>query len=192
MLARLRAAMAATPLPELAGTVEAEEMMVGDVTPGVHGWQVAGTSKKLVLVVVERPSGRTKMEVIPDRTGPTLVPALSRLVAAGSIIVTDGHAGYAGLSAAGFSWQRVPHPPGGLKSGGAGRATPAVDGAISRFRRWSLGTYNKPPADYGPYLAEFCFRAEFRCQPERAFEALLLGLVRPRASLDPPGSFARG
>lgn len=82
--------------------------------------------------------------------------------------MTDGHTGYNRLPAAGFRWTRVPHPAGGLKAGGAGRAAPAVDGAISLFRRWLLGTYNKPPADYGPYLAEFSFRSEFRGRPDLA------------------------
>jgi transposase-like protein len=177
LLARLRRAMAATVLTPLVGVVEADEMMVGGVTPGVRGWRVAGTRKRLVLVVVERGTNRTRMEVIADRTGATLVTALTRLVERGSTVVTDGHAGYNGLPSVGFSWRRVPHPMGGLKRGGAGRATPAVDAAISYFRRWLLGTYNKPPADYTPYLAEFCFRAEFRRQPDVAFATLLASAV---------------
>jgi transposase-like protein len=56
------------------------------------------------------------------------------------------------------------------------RATPAADGAISRFRRWLLATYHKPPADHRPYLDEFCFRAEFQADPAAAF-ATMLGLA---------------
>jgi transposase-like protein/predicted RNA-binding Zn-ribbon protein involved in translation (DUF1610 family) len=179
ILARLRRAMALSTLTPLAGVVEADEMMIGGVTPGVHGWQVAGTAKKLVLVLVERGSNRARMEVIGDRSGATLVPAIARLVEAGADVVTDGHTGYGGLPAAGFSWTRIPHPRGGLKAGGSGRATPAVDGVISLFRRWLLGTYNKPPASIAPYLAEFTFRSEFRGRPSDAFAALLALLVKP-------------
>lgn len=113
--------------------------------------------------------------VIPNRKGATLVPLVSRLVVPGSTIVTDGHDGYAGLRRAGFSWTRIPHPPGGLRRG-TGRATPAVDGATSRFKRWLLATYHKPPTNYAPYLDEFCFRSEFRADPATAFSTLL-GLV---------------
>jgi len=177
LLTTLRDAMATLPLSPLGGVIEADEMVVGGVTPGVRGWKVAGTAKRLVLVAAEQGTTRTRMVVIADRRGATLVPLLAQLVAPGSTVVTDGHSGYAGLPAAGFLWRRVPHPAGGLKRGGAGRATPAVDGAISRYKRWLLGTYNKPPADYAPYLGEFAFRSEFRRQPTTAFEALLGQLV---------------
>ena len=70
------------------------------------------------------------------------------------------------------SWTRIPNPSGGLKRG-AGRATRAADGATSRFKRWLLATYHKPPTDYRPYLDEFCFRSEFRGDPATAFETLL-------------------
>jgi hypothetical protein len=95
-------------------------------------------------------------------------------VAPGSTIVTDGHTGYGTLPPAGFSWTRIPHPRGGLKRGGVGRATPAVDAAISLFRHWLLGTDKKPPASLPPYLAEFSFRSEFRGRPDVAFSTLLV------------------
>jgi hypothetical protein len=100
------------------------------------------------------------------------VPFLSRLVAPGATIITDGHDGYRGLPRAGYAWTRIPHPRGGLRHG-EGRATPAADGAISRYKRWQLATHHKPPADYAPYLDEFCFRSEFRGDPATAFETLL-------------------
>jgi transposase-like protein len=130
-----------------------------------------------VLVLVERDSGRTRLVAVPDRKGTTLVPLVARLVAPGSEIVTDGHDGYLRLPAAGFRWTRIPHPVGGLKRGG-NRATPAADGAISRFKRWLIGTYNKPPRDLTRYLGEFCFRSEFRNDPQAAFETLLGLAVR--------------
>jgi len=75
------------------------------------------------------------------------------------------------------SGTRIPHPAGGLKRGG-NRATPAADGAISRFKRWLVATYNKPPTDLARYLGEFCFRSEFRKDPETAFWTLLRLLAR--------------
>ena len=175
LLDRLRAAMSALDLPRLAGVVEADEMAVGGYQPGRRGF--AGANKTTVLVLVERGSGRARLVVVPDRKGSTLVPLVSRLVVPDSTVITDGHDGYRGLPAAGYAWTRIPHPVGGLKRGG-NRATPAADGVISRYKRWLVGTYNKPPTDFTRYLGEFCFRAEFRDDPPRAFETLLGLAVR--------------
>lgn len=170
MMDRLRRSMSALALPRLVGVVEADETAVGGYARGKRGF--AGANKTTVLVLVERGSSRTRLVVVPDRKGSTLVPLVGHLVAPGSTVVTDGHDGYRGLPAAGFSWTRIPHPVGGLKHGG-NRATPAADGAISRFKRWLIGTYNKPPVDLTRYLGEFCFRTEFRNEPETAFSTLL-------------------
>ena len=80
------------------------------------------------------------------------------------------------------AWTRIPQPVGGLKRGG-NRATPAADGAISRLKRWLIGTCNRPPTDPTRYLGEFCFRAEFRKDPETAFWTLL-GLAMGREASD--------
>ncbi len=179
-LERLRRSMGTLDLPPLEGTVEADEMALGGFAPGKRGF--AGDNKTIVLVLVQRGTPRTRLVIVPDRRGLTLVPAIERLVQRGSAVVTDGHDGYRGLPAAGFAWTRIPHPHSGLARGSANRATPAADGVTSRFKRWLLGTYNKPPADLAPYLAEFCFRTEFRDDAEAAFSTLL-GL----AMTSPPG-----
>jgi hypothetical protein len=182
VMRRLRRSMSSLALPPLSGVVEADETVVGGDAPGARGVNVKGTNRHIVLVAVERGTSRTRLVVIPDRNGTTLVPLLSQLVAPGSMVVTDGHAGYTGLRRAGYGWIRIPHPAGGLERG-AGRATPAADGTISRFKRWLLATYHKPPTDYRPYLDEFCFRSEFRGDPAMAFTTLL-GLVVKNTNLD--------
>jgi transposase-like protein len=182
VMSRLRQSMSSLALPALSGIVEADEAVVGGYTRGARGFNVVGTNKHIVLVAVERGGPRTRLVVIPDRRGATLVPLLRRLVAGGSTVVTDGHNGYSGLRRAGYDWVRIPHPAVGLK-GGHGRATPAADGAISRFKRWLLGTYHKPPTDFRPYLDEFCFRSEFRADPASAF-ATMLGLAVRGHELD--------
>lgn len=182
VMSRLRRSMSSLALPPLSGVVEAVETVVGGYAPGARGFNVAGTSKQIVLVAVERGSSRTRLVVTPDRKGTTLVPLLARLVAPGSTVVTDGRDGYSGLRRAGYTWTRIPHPPGGLRRGG-GRATPAADEATSRFKRWLLATYHKPPTDYRPYLDEFCFRSEFQGDPATAFETLL-GLAMTGRELD--------
>jgi len=180
VMSRLRRSMSPLALPPLSGIVEADEVVVGGDAPGARGFNVGGTMTHIVLVVVERGSSRTRLVVIPDRKGSTLVPLLGQLVAQGSTIVTDGHGGYVGLPRAGFEWTRIPHPPGGPERGHGG-ATPAADGTISRFKRWLLATYHKPPADYRPYLDEFCFRSEFQADPSGAFATMLGLAVKDRA-----------
>jgi transposase-like protein len=161
LLDRLREAMTAYELPKLSGEVEADEIVIGGYQAGGTGF--SGANKKIALVLVERGSGRTRM---------VQIPVIAKLVDPGSTIITDGHDGYRGLIKAGFHWVRIPHPLGGLKRG-ENRATPAADGAVSLFKRWLLATYNRPPSDLARYLGEFCFRQEFRRQPESAFSTLL-------------------
>ena len=181
---RLRRSMSSLDLPKLTGVVEADEMVLGGFQPGKTGF--SGANKTTVLVLVERISGRTRLVVIPDRKGKTLVSLISKLVAPGSTVITDGHVGYRGLTRAGYTWIRIPHPVGGLKRGG-NRATPNADGAISLFKRWLIGTYNKPPKDLTRYLGEFCFRLVcLQCQrgspawqglsPQRGSKSPLQGL----------------
>ena len=64
--------------------------------------------------------------------------------------------------------------------------TVETDGAISCYKRWQRATYHKPPADDAPYLDEFCFRSEFRGDPEAAFSTLLgLAVGAPRLDRRP-------
>ncbi len=185
ILERLRRSMGTLDLPPLEGTVEADEMALGGFAPGKRGF--AG-DKTTVLVVVQRGNARTRLVIVPDRSGATLVLAIERLVKRGSTVVTDGHEGYRGLPAAGFAWSRIPLPRGGLARGAANRATPAADETTSRFKRWLLGTYNKPPSDLASYLAEFCFRTEFRGDAEGAFSTLLgLAMTSAPTSQTPRG-----
>lgn len=181
MLDRLRGSMTAYALPTLSGTVEVDETAVGGYQAGKRGF--AGANKTTVLVLVERGTARTRLVVVPDRKGVTLISVIGHLVDPGATIVTDGHRGYAGLPKAGFTWVRLPHPKGGIKRGG-NRATPAADGAMSLFKRWLIGIYNKPPRDLTRYLAEFCFRTEFRSAPGSAFSTLLgLSMTSKRSRL---------
>lgn len=160
LLRRFRAAMGASLGVPLTGEVEVDETLVGGVTPGAQGRTTKGTRKSMVLVLAERGSGWTRMRVIPDARAVTLEPLLASLIARGSTIITDGHAGYQHLPALGYTWGRRPHPPGGMTHDRS-HATPLVDGLIAEFKGWLRATYRKPPADLQPYLDEFCFRREF-------------------------------
>jgi hypothetical protein len=180
VMSRLRRSMSPLALPPLSGIVEADDVVVGGHAPGARGFNAGGTMTDLILVVVERGSPRTRLVVIPDRKGSTLLPLLGQLVAQGSTIVTNGGDGYIGLRRAGFEWARIPHPPGGLERSDQ-RPISAADATISRFKSWLLATYHKPPADYRPYLGEFCFRSEFQADPGGAFATMLGLAVKDRA-----------
>lgn len=170
LLRRFRVAMGASLTRPLTGEVEADETLVGGVTSGAKGRTTTGTRKQMVLVIAERGSGRARMRAIPDARAVTLDPLVVSLVAPGSTVITDGHAGYSNLPSLGYAWDRRPHQAGGMQRDGP-HATPLVDGPIAQLKTWLAATYRKPPADLGPYLDEFCFRREF--DPDEAFRRLL-------------------
>ncbi len=169
MLARSREAMARSLSAPLTGVVEADEAFLG-----------RKEHQSTVEVLVEaRKDGRVRMGVVTGQTMAVLTPFIAARVEPGSTIRTDSWKGYNGLDHAGFVHERIVHTPGWAERGE--RSTPYADEAISAVKRWILATYNKPPTpeNLDLYLAEFCFRREFR-DPGQAFEALLRGLVTPR------------
>ncbi len=102
MLRRFRLAMAASLVAPLTGEVEADETLVGGITPGAGGRTTRGTRKQMVLVLAERGSDHARMRVIPDARAVSLEPVVVSLVAPGSRIITCGHAGYQHLPDLGF------------------------------------------------------------------------------------------
>jgi transposase-like protein len=168
----------------LRGDVEADETYVGAPEPGRRGRQRDGSRKVLVLVLAEAGSVRARMRIVPDARAETLLPVIAASVEPGSAITTDGLQSYRSLPALGFVHRRLPHTAGGMKAGSF-HSTPHADGAMSNLKRWLLATYHKPPADLGPYLDEFCFRAEFSGRRDAAFGALL-GLMAPPVSAPAP------
>lgn len=179
LLRRFRTAMGSALTERLSGEVEADETLVGGVSPGAKGRTTKGTAKSMVLVAAERGSGRARMRVIPDARAVTLDPVMASLIDPGSTVITDGHAGYSTLPSLGFAWDRRPHPPGGMTHDSP-HATPLVDGLIAQMKDWLAATYRKPPADLDPYLDEFCFRREF--SPDEAFRRLLTAPADARSS----------
>ena len=172
LITRLRQAMARSLAAPLTGVVEADEAFFGQKQ-----------HRNTVEVLAEaRSDGRIRMGVIAGQTMVVLTPFIVSRVEPGSMIRTDGWKGYNGLEKAGFAHERLVHTAGWAERGE--RSTPYADEAISAAKRWLLATYNKPPAaaNLDAYLAEFCFRREYR-DPGVAFAALLRGLVAPRGSV---------
>ena len=155
----------------LADVIEADEAFFGDKQHEIA-----------VEVLAEaRRGGRVRMAAVPARTSNVLIPFIAARAMSGATVRTDGWKGYLGLGSSGFRHDRIVHRPGWVERGE--RSTPYAGEAISAAKRWLLATYNKPPtaANLDNYLAEFCFRREFK-ESSDAFEALLHGLVTPLKS----------
>src|ERR1035441_1473760 len=106
MLHKLRRAMVNAVREPLHGEVEVDDTWVGGEQAGLRGSrQLKNRRAALVLVAVEKrgqASGRVRMNVIPDFKASTIIPVLTRNVAPGSTIHTDGLKSFAGLVEAGF------------------------------------------------------------------------------------------
>lgn len=169
LLATIRAAMARSLTAPLTGPVEAEETSFGHQE---HQISVMGLAEA-------RAGGRVRMATVPGQTMSVLIPFITARVEPGATIRTDGQRGYLGLEIAGLVHDRGLSRPGSLARGE--RPTPYADAAIAAAKGALAATYKKPPTPerLDAYLAEFCFRREFR-DPGAAFEALLRGLVSAR------------
>lgn len=163
----------------LNGEVEVDETFIGGVKSGKRGRGAAG--KVLVMIAAEvRGSviGRIRLKVIPDATGATLIDAVTELVEKGNEVVTDGWAGYAGLSAGGFNHTVSRYSPAVGKN-----LLPKVNRVASLLKRWIMGTHQGSISkDMLPaYLDEFVFRFNRRTARSRGllFQTLLAQAVSP-------------
>jgi len=158
LLHKLRRAMVRPGRDRLAGEIEVDETYVGGVAPGKHG---RGAAKKTpVLIAIEkrgRGMGRVRFAPIVDTSAASLLPAIEELIELGSVVATDGHAGYNGIVGAGFTHDRH-----SLYATGdpAHVAMPRVHRVASLLKRWLLGTHQGAvrPQQLDYYLDEYTFR----------------------------------
>jgi hypothetical protein len=113
-----------------------------------------------VLIAVEkrgRGMGRVRFARIADTSADSLQPAIEDLIEPGSVVATDGHAGYNGVADAGFTHDRH-----SLYATGdpAHIAMPRVHRVASLLKRWLLGTHQGAvrPRQLDYYLDEYTFR----------------------------------
>lgn len=156
--------------------------------PPIEGRRVA-----LVLVAVEKrgtKSGRVRMAVIPDFKATTWSTFITRHVAPGSTIYTDGLKSFRGLSVAGFTQVPRAQPLREALRRGATSVVPLADRAIGNLQQWLVGTHHGVSrGQLQVYLDEFAFRHHRRRTPTAAFQTLL-GLGTGRAPT-PTIGFAR-
>jgi hypothetical protein len=101
-------------------------------------WPSIVLGAALVLVAVEKrghASGRARMNVIPDFKARTIIPALTRNVAPGSTIYTDGLKSFSGLVAAGFKHIARIQPLRSELRKGSKSAVPLADRAIGNLQQ---------------------------------------------------------
>lgn len=178
MLHKFRRAMVHVAREPLRGEVEVDDTWVGGTQAGLRGSrQLTGRKAALVIAAVEkrgRKTGRARMEVIPDFKGTTLLSFLTRNVATGTTIYTDGLKSFTGLQEAGFDHvPRIQPLPGELRKG-AKSVVPLADRAIGNLQQWLIGTHHGVSRDQlQVYLDEFVFRHNRRRLPMAAFQTLL-------------------
>lgn len=118
----------------------------------------------------------------PDTSADSLLPAIEELVAPGSVVATDGHAGYNGLAGAGFTHDRH-----SLYATGdpAHVAMPRVHRVASLLKRWLLGTHQGAvrPQQLDYYLDEYTFRFNRRGSNHRGL--LFYRLLEQAVQVEP-------
>jgi len=181
-LHKLRRAMVRPGRDKLSGTVEVDETLVGGRQAGKRGR--GAQHKVLVLIAVEwndNHMGRVRLKQIANASGKVLGEAVSELVELGSVVSTDGWAGYSKLKERGYdhiitSYSEV--QPGD-------DPTPLVHMVASHLKRWLLGTHQGgQQISYLPYyLDEFTFRFNRRTSISRG--KLFYRLIQQALLVDP-------
>ncbi|WP_427019162.1 IS1595 family transposase (plasmid) [Pseudarthrobacter sp. P1] len=163
MLHRLRSVLVRPGRERLAGVVEVDETFIGGHEPGLQGGRARG-KKALAGVAVEvtEPAGfgRARMALLTDATGPSLHHFVAENVAPGTLVITDGWAGYQGIGALGYGHEPRSQRAARARGEDPGSLLPAVHRVISLAKRWLLGTHQGSvgEAHLQAYLNEFVFR----------------------------------
>ena len=183
MLHKLRRAMVRPGRDLLAGRIEVDESYVGGEEEGLPGR--LNLKKALIVVAAQEDGpgiGRIGMRQIIDASGESLISFVRASVAPGSVVHTDGWAGYFPLESSGYHHEvtilkRKKKTPSEL--------LPRVDRVVSLLKRRLLGTHqgavSKKHLDY--YLDEFTFRFNRRRSESRG--RLFFRLVQQAVAVDP-------
>jgi transposase-like protein len=167
MLHKLRRAMVRPGRDLLTGRIEVDESYVGGEEEGLPGR--LNLKKALIVVAAQEDGsgiGRIRMRQIIDASAESLLPFVRASVEPGSVVHTDGWAGYLPLERNGYQHdvtvlKRKKKTPSELM--------PRVHLVISLIKRWLLGTHqgavSQKHLDY--YLDEFTFRFNRRRSKSR-------------------------
>ena len=172
ILQKLRRAMVAPERSALTDEVEIDEFYLGGHEEGLRGGRQRG-KKALVGVAIEvrgQGSGRLRLAVLPDASGPALLAFTQATTAPGAIVHTDGLQSYKTLAKHGYDHRRQTQTaavPGE-------QLLPRAHRAISNLKAWMDGTHRGVPDQHLPvYLDEYVLRHNPRVTPMAAFQTLL-------------------
>jgi transposase-like protein len=182
-LHKLRRAMVRPGRDLLTGRVEVDECYVGGLEEGLPGR--LNLEKALVVVAAQEDGpgiGRIRMRQIINASAESLVPFVQASAEVGSVIHTDGWAGYLPLEASGYRHD-VTILKGKKKT--ASQLLPRVHRVISLLKRWLMGTHQGAVShkhlDY--YLDEFTFRFNRRRSKSRG--KLFFRLAQQAVTVEP-------
>jgi len=184
-LHKLRRAMVRPGRDRLTGRVEVDEMYWGSREEGWQGREPG--HKSLIAIAAQedgRKIGRIRMARIPDASAESLLGFIERSIEPGSIVHTDGWAGYTGLRKKGYEHESTPQ--GSLGRPGAEEdLLPRVHRVVSLLRRWLMGTHQGAisPEHLDYYLDEFTFRFNRRTSTYRG--KLFLRLLQQAVAVEP-------
>lgn len=172
ILQKLRRAMVAPERELLKREVEIDEFFLGGHEEGLRGGRQRG-KKALVAIAIEvrgHGSGRLRLRVLPDASGPTLRDFARATTENGAIVHTDGLQSYRVLAKHGYDHRRR------LQQAAApgDQLLPRAHRAISNLKAWMHGTHRGVSPEHLPvYLDEYVFRHNRRAHPMAAFQTLL-------------------
>lgn len=187
-LHKLRRAMVRPGRDRLSGTVEVDEVYIGGEKRGKRGRGALG--KSLVVIAAEKDgdgTGRIRLCRVRDASAASLQPAISQVVAPGSIVETDGWSGYRGIDQLGY----VHHVARDAAEVGE-HPLPRCHRVASLMKRWLLGTHQGAvrPSHLDYYLDEYTFRFNRRTSNSRG--KLFYRLAQQAVAADPVPKKALG
>ena len=159
---------------KLSGEVEVDETYIGGKARNMHKAkrdQLSGrgtAGKTPLLGMVER-NGRVRGMIIPIADTQTLETEVQANIEPGTAVLTDGHAGYDGLTKLGYQHESVPHSQ-GIYVLGKDIHTNSIEGFWSQLKRSIDGSYHHVTVDYLPlYVDEYAFRYTHRNEERNMF-----------------------
>ena len=158
-----------------------DETYLGGEKEGKRGRGSVG--KSLVLVGVEDKEigmGRIRFYRIADASSASLLPAIRETVEPGSVVRTDGWAGYGLVGGKDYAHHVV------RSTGQIGEnLLPLVNRVVSLLKRWLAGTHQGAiwPSHLDYYLDEFAFRFNRRTSHSRG--KLFYRLVQQAVAIQP-------
>ena len=176
MCHELRKLMAATDASmggPMSGHVEIDETLVGGRRPRAKKME----NKTVVMGMVER-EGRIVAGPVPDATTQTLEGIILENIAPGTIITTDEHRGYHGLSRT-YDHTKINHS---IKEYVRGiHHVNTLESHWSLFKRAVKGTHVHISAKHSwKYISEFSYRRNTRHSHWSMFNLLVHGFALPR------------